>query len=129
MKRTLLVAVALIGLSACTPEEIAAVVASQAQTEVAGPAVSASVDCSTFTFTVSGYPDGTAVFVNVGSNPPWGFTVGGETWTFTPVVGGATGSVLIPEYDAAHGFDAIIDTDGGGGTVRVFDQHVDCPTG
>lgn len=88
--------------------------------------VNASVDCATFHFDVAGYPDGTNVFVEIGSEPPRGFAVGGYAGGFSPVPGGATGTLDIPLYWTTQKFGATIDMTIEGNNVRAFDQEVDC---
>lgn len=130
------VVVALFALAGCSQEDIdAAIVLSDARSgkaaevaavDVEGPTVTATVDCHDFRFTVSGYPEGTAVTIGMGAQSPWGFTVGGNYWNFTPIPGGASGHLLIDEYSASHSFDAIIDVDGPLGLDRPFSQFVEC---
>lgn len=132
-KATLIATVlGLAAMSACTPQQIAAAVASQAasQSEREGPTVTATVDCSAFDFTVSGYPEGTHVFLEIGSNPPWGFTVGGDLgYGFSPVNGGATGTLAISGGMDTMAFGASIMTaEGNDDSVVAFHQVVDCST-
>lgn len=121
-------AVGLLSFSGCTRQQIAAAIALHEQ-QTAAPTVTASVDCQSFAFTVSGYPDGTNVFIEIGSEPPRGFTVGGDRGGFTPIAGGATGTLAIPGYWTTQMFFATIDMTVDGGNVRAFDQEVDCTTG
>lgn len=146
------VAALLIGTSSCTAQQVADVVeAYKASTgqpttpapaptiapalepapaitpvvAVDGPHVTASVDCTTFNVEVGGYPAGTNVMVGVGSQPPYGFKVGGDvTWQFTPIPGGGKAALPIGAHtwEATHSFHAIVEV----GYVYVYDQVVDC---
>lgn len=67
--------------------------------------VTASADCETLSVDVAGLPDGTAVFVTEGQQPPFGFVVGtGPFWGFTQQPGGATASIKIGAYEREHLF-------------------------
>lgn len=84
---------------------------------VADPPVPASnvvavADCATFSVNVSGYEDGTAVYVGEGAQPPFGFTVGGSGsyFQFTPQPGGAfLNAMPVGSYEATHGYSLIVD--------------------
>lgn len=93
----------------------------------AGPTAVATVDCSHFQMTITGLVAGDKVQVDMGSEPPWGFTVGGEYWGFTPIDGGAANDIPVPQYEAAHGFDAVIGITGTGAFRTLFEQNVECP--
>lgn len=131
-RKTVIIAtllIALSGLTSCTRQQIAAALAlhEQQQAEAtAAPTVTATVDCNTFSFTVSGYPEGTDVFIEIASEPPRGFTVGGDSRGFTPIAGGAAGTLPIPVYWSTQVFGATIDITVDGENVRAFDQSVDC---
>ena len=60
--------------------------------------VTASADCEALNVDLAGFPDGTAVFVSEGHQPPFGFVVGtGPFWDLTPQPGGGSGpSTSIP---------------------------------
>jgi hypothetical protein len=67
--------------------------------------VSASADCEVLNVDVAGFPDGTAVFVSEGQQPPFGFVVGtGPFWDFTPQPGGGSTRIPISLYDREHEF-------------------------
>ena len=67
--------------------------------------VTASADCEALNVDVAGFPDGTAVFVSEGHQPPFGFVVGtGPFWDFTPHPGGGSARIPISLYDREHEF-------------------------
>lgn len=93
----------------------------------AAPVLTAS--CAQLTANVSGYPAGTAVFVELGSEPPYGFTVGTpDPWgRFTVTDDGGSGTVVVGEYNATHEFDAIVDVQiPNQDQVRLASIHVIC---
>lgn len=99
--------IALGGLTACTPQQIAAAVASRADT--VPPAVRVEVDCNHLAFTIT-EPEGTNVFIGIGSQPPFGFTVGAaQTWGFSNTDGTYTGNIAISGYDSVHSFTWSVD--------------------
>lgn len=120
----------LTALTACTPAEQRAVArAVNTQTATARdeldqgltatePTLTVSVDCAEFTVTVDGYPDGTEVYLGMGSQPPWSFTVDGPHTSTSP----------IGLYESTHTFEATVDIalPGASDAPRAFDQLVDC---
>lgn len=88
--------------------------------------VTASADCEALNVDVSGFPDGTAVFVSEGDQPPFGFVVGtGPFWDFTPQPGGGSTRIPIGLYDREHEFAWSV------GTIEqpmIAGGTVDCTT-
>lgn len=104
----------------------AVIVEAATEPPVRGPQAIASVDCSHFQMTITGLSDGDKVQVGMGSEPPWGFTVGGNYWGFTPIAGGATADIPVQQYEAAHGFTAVIGITSTGPFRTLFEQNVEC---
>lgn len=78
----------------------------------ADPIITASADCEYLDVDVAGLPDGTAVFVSEGQQPPFGFTVGtGPYWGFTPQPGGASAHIPIGAYERVHLFTWAVGTE------------------
>lgn len=134
MNRRLIIAAVVLALgsvSACTPQQIADAVAAQTQAESAQPAVQVDIDCHHLAFTIT-EPEGTDVFINIGSQPPFGFTVGAEqTWGFTNTDGTYTGSIAISGYDSVHSFTWSVDLGAEAGFEgfgqRPAEGSVTCP--
>jgi len=121
VKSVLVAFVALFALSACTPEERAAVIRDYAAmrtetAETATPTADASADCAQITFTVNA-PAGTRVFVNLGSDPPGGFTMD---------VTSMTASVPVGYHNTLNGYDWSIDVVDQA-TTRLASGSVACP--
>lgn len=112
------------------PVEVVEPVAIEPIALTPGPSVTATADCSRIDFAASGYADGTTIFIGVGSQPPYGYTIGSSvTWGFSPSPGGVSGSVSTGLYEQTHGYGLRIDTDDGTGNVRVIDRRIDCSSG
>lgn len=91
-----------------------------------GPNVTGSANCETVTVNASGFPTGTAVYVGLGAQPPYGFTVGsGIPWQFHLTDDGGYGTLAV--IDASYSFPFIVDTQAPGEPmVRWVDLTPDC---
>lgn len=83
-----------------------------------------NVDCTSMDVTVSGYPVGTVFYVGMGSDPPYGFTIGTpDPWGRAIETNGTVvGHFDVNDYNATHEFEATLDA----GTTRLFDHTVSC---
>lgn len=96
-----------------------------AATAHADAQVAASVDCSTFTIEITGLVEGDAVRVGEGSQPPYGFDVGGHTsfqFAVDETAGTAATALPIGSYERLHSFEASVAVN----DVELFRQLVDC---
>lgn len=114
-----------IALTACTPQQIHHLQhltpAVRAQSEptlavadpIAPPATSTiSATCTSVDITTAGLPDGSAIYLGIGSEPPYGVIVGRpDPWgRFQPSSTGETGHFIPGDYWTTHlPFSAILD--------------------
>ena len=83
--------------------------------EVKVDPISVVATCDRIDFTISNLPVGTQVFVTVGSQPPFGFTMLDSSYS---------NFITLPSwgYEVNHGYEFVIETD-----HRLFNKTVVCP--